>query len=506
MTADIIARGLANMVRADIADGALPYDRSTAYSDGTIGKKLQEQISARDFGAVGDGVADDTAALQAFVNYLAINRRFGHIPAGTFRITSPIATYRTDSWGFRGAGIGVTIIRQDTDNVAILDLGGVTSSGSGYMYSTFFEGFTLKHKNVQTGNTSARGMVFSGMVFNGTMSRIRFERSYCGIYVAAGINPPWGNTWSDFHFVGSLTGSAMDWSASMIIGVPNNDWTRMTVECNGLTQTAFKTITGSNCRIGAIEFLGNVGTNPAGGTGNQLISFRSGSSFVIDCMKLETFNFTGSQSFEYSALISLPSATLQMGEFLLIGNQSVFNTSSQITIFGGPARMVNLGFFASGLSTVPANVTISGLSAGCNTVECILADNPARNIPLTNIGGSTGSNVVAYGWNSRPRLSDDIGNADYTVASSGGANIIIAQTALTAPRTVEIMADTNFLFNGYRIKVISRGAVNGANTLVIKAGGNTKATISSDNYAVELVWRRNATAHNGWVVVQQGAA
>lgn len=46
-------------------------------------------VNAADFGAVGDGVADDTAALNAF--FAAVSGKHGLIPAGTYKITSRIA-------------------------------------------------------------------------------------------------------------------------------------------------------------------------------------------------------------------------------------------------------------------------------------------------------------------------------------------------------------------------------------------------------------------------------
>lgn len=55
-------------------------------SQRTIAAKLGEMVSVRDYGAVGDGVADDSAAFQAAVN--AHGTVF--VPAGTYRLNSEI--------------------------------------------------------------------------------------------------------------------------------------------------------------------------------------------------------------------------------------------------------------------------------------------------------------------------------------------------------------------------------------------------------------------------------
>jgi hypothetical protein len=54
----------------------------------TIQAKVQETISVKDFGAVGDGVADDTAAIQTAINSAANKAIF--FPAGTYRTTGPL--------------------------------------------------------------------------------------------------------------------------------------------------------------------------------------------------------------------------------------------------------------------------------------------------------------------------------------------------------------------------------------------------------------------------------
>lgn len=48
-------------------------------------------ISVKDFGAVGDGVADDTVAIQRALNH-AHTRRLAAItfPHGAYRVTSPL--------------------------------------------------------------------------------------------------------------------------------------------------------------------------------------------------------------------------------------------------------------------------------------------------------------------------------------------------------------------------------------------------------------------------------
>ena len=61
----------------------LSYSINTTYPAGSIGAKLREVISAQDFGAVGDGVANDSAAIQAALDHLlALGGGALHLPGG----------------------------------------------------------------------------------------------------------------------------------------------------------------------------------------------------------------------------------------------------------------------------------------------------------------------------------------------------------------------------------------------------------------------------------------
>ena len=74
------------------------FDRGTAtigvpYPDGvprTVEDKLAERLTARDFGALGDGIADDGPALQAAMNAAASSGRHLEIGEGTFRTTQTL--------------------------------------------------------------------------------------------------------------------------------------------------------------------------------------------------------------------------------------------------------------------------------------------------------------------------------------------------------------------------------------------------------------------------------
>jgi hypothetical protein len=86
----------------------------------TVQAKLRESVSVKDFGATGDGVTDDTSAIQAALDSGASNI---YIPEGTYNVSSTLNI--TSSINLKGNGIiqqtvsGITTIYITVSNVSI---------------------------------------------------------------------------------------------------------------------------------------------------------------------------------------------------------------------------------------------------------------------------------------------------------------------------------------------------------------------------------------------------
>ena len=86
----------------------------------TVQAKLRESVSVDDFGAVGDGVADDTAAIQAAINSLGASTGGTiYLPAGTYRTTS-ILSCTQRGVTLIGDGADASIIRAEHDTGAVV--------------------------------------------------------------------------------------------------------------------------------------------------------------------------------------------------------------------------------------------------------------------------------------------------------------------------------------------------------------------------------------------------
>jgi hypothetical protein len=119
-----------------------PYTSSVTTN---VELKLAETVSVKDFGAVGDGVADDTAAIQAAINSFKTNG----IPIllnGNFRITAPLV-YQTQgsSSGLQIVGTGIydSSIIADFTGTTAFDIDGSSLQKNSFQYGGGFRDFQI---------------------------------------------------------------------------------------------------------------------------------------------------------------------------------------------------------------------------------------------------------------------------------------------------------------------------------------------------------------------------
>ena len=124
-----VGTGNDSALRTDLADASASLAGSrlsgfrqtgTGATARTVDAKLKETVSVTDFGAVGDGVTDDTAAIQAALNASSNI----YLPPGTYKTTAPLLlnTYSQIN------GSGSNSIIKNTTNLSVIE--STTSTGS----------------------------------------------------------------------------------------------------------------------------------------------------------------------------------------------------------------------------------------------------------------------------------------------------------------------------------------------------------------------------------------
>jgi hypothetical protein len=131
----------------------------TGASNRAINLKLAETVSVKDFGAIGDGVTDDTAAIQAAIDYATTTGQNVLLNAGDYKTTSTLTITNTNT-GIIGE---VNAIQYVNGGSRI----NYTGAGSAILCSTWWG--QIKNLAIHVSNLAAHGIEI------GTMSR------YCSI-------------------------------------------------------------------------------------------------------------------------------------------------------------------------------------------------------------------------------------------------------------------------------------------------------------------------------------
>lgn len=229
-----LAQDLASTTDNAKGDALIGFRQSNAagFLTGSVGRtlnnKMQEILSVKDFGAVGDGVADDTSAVRN-----AITASYGktlYVPPGTYKITSNIAiTAGITISGTKGA----SIFKQSFENAA------------GFIM------FTAASPSPPTRAIS--GLVFDGLVFDGDLLPVNQ-------WLQTSTRTPITNPQADYYdAITNPSGKIGNPSyAAVLDGICTSNSTNGTLTLNGsLVSGGSVNLSAIGCRKVAVTSSGN---------------------------------------------------------------------------------------------------------------------------------------------------------------------------------------------------------------------------------------------------------
>lgn len=125
-------------------------------------------LSVKDYGAKGNGEADDTAAIQAAINDAVSRKVRLCIPAGRYIVTSPLSCAPTGdgSFAIEGDGEDISIIELNTGGNGLA----ITLTGNWWLFSTAEKshGVTIRNLTFSTTNTgTGTGVSITGASLEG---------------------------------------------------------------------------------------------------------------------------------------------------------------------------------------------------------------------------------------------------------------------------------------------------------------------------------------------------
>ena len=175
----------------------------------TVQTKLRETVSVKDFGAVGDGTTDDTASIQAAINFCQASGRSLFFPAPTvsqyYKVTSELTI--TGSMNFIGEGM---------ENTAILGSGlGVGKhvikvTDVDKIFGCEFRNFTI------IGDNACNGMLINNLS-GSTLQNIGVRNVLNGFNFTGSAANNYQLTCDNLSAVTAITGSTVNIAAGGIL-------------------------------------------------------------------------------------------------------------------------------------------------------------------------------------------------------------------------------------------------------------------------------------------------
>ena len=378
------------------------------------------------YGATGNGVTDDTVALQNWINYLQTVKVVGHLSAGTYNITNNLTVSSP-----------VSIYGDGADN-SIISNGNTALTGAIFnITSSLFDGY-LKDFQITSAavNTSLNAITFNNPSENFIISGLIITNLYDGIYFAA---TQYGGVVKDVIVQNCVNGFVVDagnLSMSNCYASDNSHYgfyfSSVSGQSAGLTLT---NLTSFNNTLGNMYFLGNTTYGIYDVTADNLVCGTSASGYGIN---LDTYgnghNFNNIYSEFASELINITAnnADINLSNVVLRGNAS---TTDGIVILGGSnynitsvsaqAIVSNSIYITGGSNIIISNSNVGGAAYGINLTGV------AGFILQNNVFSGTTANTVINTNTGVQKIQGNIGLSDNGFAYAAGNTTAVTTTSTT---------------------------------------------------------------------------
>lgn len=350
-----------------LPSGSVQYTQgATGSVTQTVTSKLQQTINAADFGALCNGVHDDTASIQAAANTGAQVI----LPAGTCIVTNGI-TIPSAGQIIKGQGHLSTIIQVPaTFNLSALGVFIATAGQEGPIFRDFQIAFVQPDTNVRANLVAYPPAFYMRTSFRFRIEHVRIIEAMTGIDLAGGTNSG-GATMDDVEI------------SAFNIGI-NIDGAQDSIRISKLHFWPFNLTTNQT----SIFYDGNVTGIQSGRADDLHISdglfIASGAAIkLIQTASGTTFGDITTTDFDtYGGLVVQAGQIAVSSSFFSVGSvkQAILQT-------GGFVKCSSCEFEAAGVPTTPL-VQISGSASGyleiSNSMFRISGDESAVNVSATS--------------------------------------------------------------------------------------------------------------------------